>query len=734
MCLPGLHLYFDLQVNANVIAVRDSYSLVNKSLCVLHVEDEDDFADLVATFLTQQNDHFDLYHADCPEKGIDILEERTIDCIVSDYDMPGGNGIAFLQSVRETYPDLPFILYTGKGSEEIASEAISAGVSDYLQKAGGSSQLTILANRINNLVEQYHAKQTAVENQKRLSLFFDQSPLGVVEWNEQFEFVRLNEQAEDILGYDQASLVGKSWEVIVPEEDTPPVGTVVEELLEGDGGYLSVNKNVRNDGRIIHCEWHNRVIEDGGNTVGIISKFRDITQRVERERELELKNRAMNEAPVGITITDPNQDDNPLIYVNEEFERLTGFQSSDILGQNCRFLQGESTAAVSKRTIREAIDGGESITEELINYRRDGSEFWNRVSIAPVRNETNEIVNYVGFQQDVSAHKVQELELETVIDNLPGYIYRHKHEPEYPLIYVKGDAASITGYTAEELTNEIEMAEQLIHPKDRDKVWDEHVDRIDSIGHFDAQYRIITKDGEIRWIRDQGQLVIDPVSGETFLDGFVTDITELHEREKRLERFASIVSHDLRNPLTIADGRVALAQKERESEHLTAAREAHSRMEALIDNLLSLAKEGEQPGGVKPTDMPSVVDQSWSNVETKHATLRLQNNQSLLCDANRLKQLLENLFRNAIEHGGEAVTVTIGELPTGFYVEDDGEGIDESIQDDIFEPGFSTKESGTGFGLSIVGEIVEEHTWAIEVSDATSGGARFEISNVSFEE
>lgn len=120
------------------------------TIYVLHVDDEPDFAELAATFLEREDERLVVTTVATASEGFEYLAEHDVNCVVSDHDMPGKNGIEFLKSVRETYPDLPFILYTGKGSEEVASDAISAGVTDYLQKEGGTDQYAILANRVVN--------------------------------------------------------------------------------------------------------------------------------------------------------------------------------------------------------------------------------------------------------------------------------------------------------------------------------------------------------------------------------------------------------------------------------------------------------------------------------------------------------------------------------------------------------------------------------------------------------
>ena len=112
---------------------------MEKSIHVLHVDDEPDFGDLTATFLQREDDRFTVRTATSAAGGIDSIRDRPPDCVVSDYDMPGQNGLEFLQTVSEEWPDLPFILFTGKGSEEVASEAIANGATDYLQMSKASA-------------------------------------------------------------------------------------------------------------------------------------------------------------------------------------------------------------------------------------------------------------------------------------------------------------------------------------------------------------------------------------------------------------------------------------------------------------------------------------------------------------------------------------------------------------------------------------------------------------------
>jgi signal transduction histidine kinase len=206
---------------------------------------------------------------------------------------------------------------------------------------------------------------------------------------------------------------------------------------------------------------------------------------------------------------------------------------------------------------------------------------------------------------------------------------------------------------------------------------------------------------------------------------------ELEEQNDRLDEFVSIVSHDLRNPLNVAEGRLDLAREDSSSDHLDHVERALERMEALITDMLQLARQNESPTEVESVDLAEVTRTCWPNVETAEANLVTDLDQRIQADPSRLQQLLENLFRNAVEHGGEDMTITVGDLDNGFYVEDDGVGIPEDDRGQVYEAGYSTNKDGTGFGLSIVKQVVDAHDWGIAVTESEEGGARFEITGVS---
>ncbi|MFC3956805.1 GAF domain-containing sensor histidine kinase [Halovivax cerinus] len=215
-----------------------------------------------------------------------------------------------------------------------------------------------------------------------------------------------------------------------------------------------------------------------------------------------------------------------------------------------------------------------------------------------------------------------------------------------------------------------------------------------------------------------------------------TDISTLVERERELERqnerldtFASIVSHDLRNPLSVAEGYLETAVDTGEVEYLDVVGEELDRMRRMIEDLLTLAREGEAIGDREPVALEAVAQRAWDGIDTADGTLSIGSLPTVRADPARVRQLFENLFRNAVLHGGDTVSVDVGPFDGGVYVDDDGPGVPDELKEEILEMGVSTAkdEGGTGFGLSIVAQVAAGHGWDVVVADSDRGGARFEI-------
>jgi PAS domain S-box-containing protein len=777
-------------------------SATGDGIDVLHVDDDPDFADLAATFLEREDDTFAVETATSADAGLDHLAANDVDCIVSDYDMPGRDGLTFLDAVREDHPDLPFILFTGKGNEEIASRAISAGVTDYLQKDRGTGQYAVLANRIRNAVAQYRSQRELEASQKRLSLFIEQSPLGVLEYNSEFEIVGLNEAGEEILGYSEEELRGETWETLVTSESYENVDEVTSALAEAEGGYHSIDENVRKDGERIVCEWHNRVVTDDSversstsnrpqadddSVVAVFSQFQDVTERQERQRRIE----ALHEATRDLMAADSRAavaeravetarsvlglPINSVYLYDEAVDALvptaTTEEALDLIGEPPTYEPGESLSW-------EAFQSGEvrvfeDVSEQPGRYNPEtafGAEIilplgdhgvmyvaatepgaFDEADVTLARTLAANAEEALSRIERERTLRESQRRYRTLVENFPdGAVFLFDHDLQYVLAggaelsSVDLSGADFEGKTPHDLFPEDIADETEYHY--REALAGRH-------NTFEQEYR-----GERYRIRtlpvrdDEGDIVSGIAVSQNVTERERRE-RELARQNERLEEFASVVSHDLRNPLNVAEGHVDLLRRDCDSERLDAVSRAHDRMNDLIDDLLTLAREGSEVGTLEPVDLDACVERCWRNVETDGATIRLRTERAIYADRSRLQQLLENLLRNAVEHGStssqpeaddavehgstssqpeadDAVTITVGDLSDGFYVEDDGPGIPESERDTVFDAGYTTSEDGTGFGLRIVERIVEAHGWSIRADESETGGARFEITGV----
>jgi len=266
-----------------------------------------------------------------------------------------------------------------------------AGTIEYL--VGVTRDVTEKRQRAQELSELQKAVETILANVPIVFFSFDADGI----------FTRSRGSALERLGLEPDDAVGTS--VFEMFEGHPKIPDYCERALDGEQTTGTVEVG---DG--IFEAWFQPVVDDSEVT-GVVGIGYDITERTERERELLRKSQAIEHAPIGVTMTDPNREDNPIRYENEYFEELTGYAKSETYGRNHRFLQGERTAQDRVAEIREAIDAQEPISLELRNYRKDGTEFWNRVEIAPVFDDNGELVNFVGFQQDVTERKQHEQQI-----------------------------------------------------------------------------------------------------------------------------------------------------------------------------------------------------------------------------------------------------------------------------------------------------------------------------------
>lgn len=616
---------------------------------VLHVDDDRRMLSTARELIESERDRFEFVTARTPEEALSALD-AGIDCVVSDYEMGGTDGLEFLDTVREQRPNVPFLLFTGADERDLVRRALSAGVTDCVRKTGSGGDFPLLADAISRAVEQDRLERELERERERHSPLFANSdnPIVHYEFTDDVPYVcDVNQAFEDVFGVSAATA---AWEpvdahIVPPEYEAEAVR--LNEYIHAGGSVETEVLRETADGR----RWFS--LEAVPATPGEKSDRGYVVYRplVDAEEAARRYRSLFENNPLAIRVEDFSavkrrldeldarvEDLGSYLQGNpDELETLT--QSVDVLDVNRRAV--EYYDATSKEALVENVD--DLFTEETYEALGD---VWLRVANGETSYRTETVERTLDGER---RHHI----LDVVV---PA-----EHADDYARVYVT-----------------------------------------------------------------------------------VTDITERKRREQELQRerdrldeFASVISHDLGNPLEIARSRLDLLSAETDSEHVDPLRRALERMTDIVDDTLRLAREGQRVGDREWVSLAELARSYWTDAETGEATLTVEEELVVHCDPTRVRHIVENLFDNAIEHGGSAVTIRLGALNaetqtdgdrTGFYVADDGPGIPPAERETVLEAGYTTVESGTGFGLTIVNRMAEAHGWDVAVTASPDGGARFEFS------
>ena len=243
-------------------------------------------------------------------------------------------------------------------------------------------------------------------------------------------FSYVSEAVERVLGYEPAALVGDRFVTHLAGATAAEAAfDAFERLLDGESVQQLELSFRHRDGTPVSIAINATPIGDAGEVTAIQGVGRDITEQKRREADLRIRTRAMDAAEVPITMADATEPDNPIIYANEAFERVTGYSKTQITNNNCRVLQGPRTDADGVAKLRAGIDADRPVTVQLLNYRRDGTPFWNRITVTPIEDETGTVTRYIGFQEDVT-----EQQRVTRLVELLNRVLRHNLRNELTII------------------------------------------------------------------------------------------------------------------------------------------------------------------------------------------------------------------------------------------------------------------------------------------------------------
>jgi len=416
-----------------------------REIRVLHVDDDREFVELAQLMLEQESEALSVSIETGGEKGLEHIESSPVDCVVSDYDMPRSDGLEFLEAVREEHPDLPFVLFTGKGSEEIASAAISAGVSDYLQKVTTTDQFAVLANRIENLVRQARAEerlQRKIRQQEAIATLAQRAlegvPMGAL-------FTRAAEVVAEQLGTDYAKVLehrpdrddlllvaGVGWdeglvgEASVPDDtgsqaghtlgNSPVVVPDLDEEERFEGPDLPTDASVRGGLSVTvgrdeepwgvfgaHTTERRSFAEDEVTFVRTVANLlgtaieRSETERRLRESEEQFRQIA-ELSPDPIFRANP---DGFFEYASPATEEFLGYGPEELVGTHFAEYLSESDLERASERYREALAGESVLGLDVSLVGKDGSEVRGEINVMPVQ-EDGEVVAIQGFVRDIT--------------------------------------------------------------------------------------------------------------------------------------------------------------------------------------------------------------------------------------------------------------------------------------------------------------------------------------------
>jgi len=495
--------------------------------------------------------------------------------------------------------------------------------------------------------------------------------------------------------------------------------------------------------------------------VALMELRRYIANQKFHEEALILRDRSIESASNGILIVDAQVPGMPTVYCNAAFEKITGYSKEEVLGQNCRFLQGRDKDQPELDRLRTAIHNGQECRVELRNYTKNGSFFWNELYVAPVRNNQGEVSHFIGVQTDITEAKrarLVNLELAAIVESCEEAIIGKTAEGIIRS-WNKG-AERLYGYTEKEVMGK---SITMIFPPNKLSEFDEIMYKIKA-GHGVQQLETIRrrKDGtEI-----QVAITISPITDQRGdLIGSSTlayDISERKQREKELaektaelarsnqdlQQFAYLASHDLQEPLRMVSSYTQLLGKRYKGkldadadEFIGFAVDGANRMQRLIRDLLEYSRVGAKDTLIEATNckeiLQNVMDNLSSSIQGGGAEIIIDDLPTIQVNPTMLSQLFQNLIGNALKFRSERppnihVSAKKEHAHWEFSVQDNGIGIPIDQQSrifDIFQRLHSrTEYSGTGIGLAICKKIVERHGGKILVESEPGGGSNFKFT------
>ncbi|MEF8775709.1 MAG: PAS domain S-box protein [Haloarculaceae archaeon] len=549
--------------------------------------------------------------------------------------------------------------------------------------------------------------------------------------------VDCNQRACEVFGFDPEEVRGAEIGTFCQTESQDSSERAAEAVRAAAAGEpQSVEGRARGgqgESFWVEASLRSATVGDEPRVLGVI---RDVTDRKRRRQDLEEEHERysvlVEQSPAGVVIVQ----DEEFKFVNQAMAELTGRSVEDLEGSPfSEVMAGEYRTLVRER-YQERIRGEEpprSYEVEVGTAAGDRRIVDLEVSTVTLDGEPATMATF----NDVTERRRRERELqetkltlEALVSALPDVVTLKDREGTELVAFDSSATEDLLVGKPISAGGSQDVAD-IFPAETASRVRDTIEKAIESGSVQTFEYRLDTPAG-MRWFEAKVAPLEEPIDGTEAAVWVARDITDRTERERelgrqneRLERFANVVSHDLRNPLSVAVGHAELLEDE---DHGPVIQANLERMAAIIGDVLTLARDGQTVEETEPVVLSAIARQAWGQVESEDATLSVEHDVEVGANRGRFTRLLENLFRNSVQHVGDDVAIRVGSIPEGFYLEDDGPGIPEATRSKVFEHGYTTSKSGTGLGLNIVQDIAAAHDWTVEITDGTDGGSRFEFT------
>jgi PAS domain S-box-containing protein len=542
------------------------------SIHVLVVESAPERAESLTTRLATE------FRVTCVETVADALEALDatdeVECVVSEYDLPGSDGVELVRRIRTTHGDLPCVLVVEGGSEAVASEAISAGVTDYW-RAG--MERTRLVAGIRNAVAHYRTEREATRVRSRLEAILDANPDFVFVFDEDAAYQEIVAGAADITAHPPEEFIGRSVDDLWPSAAATEIRRAVRDTIEtGEGQQIEYRLPVeghRDERTFAWYEGRTAPIDferEGGSHV--LLSAREITARKDAERTLRRTQRAVEASGHAIYITDA---DGRIEYVNPAFEEITGYAADEAIGQTPNILKSGLMPEEYYENLWQTLRADEVWEEEIVNRRNDGELYYTHQTIAPVEGDDGGVEAFVAIQTDITERKRMEAELRENVRQLRVIDRVLRHNLHNDMNVVLGNAELIRdeagGDVAEQADRIVATGEKLLQTVDKERDITEHLANPPEREPVDVVHVVETT---IEGIRDRypaadvdvdvpDEAVAHATAGLARVLEELLENAVVHSDRDEPSIEVTVVAHDDRVELRVADDGPGIPEMER---------------------------------------------------------------------------------------------------------------------------------------------------------------------------